>query len=68
MKTKKVLLEKTLVIGLFLLVMVVFSFAERDTRKVFEEHNTKNTVELPKKTVDYTADAILQPVDHHPSN
>lgn len=57
MSMKKTLVERSLVIGLFLLVMIAFSLAERDTRKAFEKYNTKNTVELPKKTVDYTAEA-----------
>jgi hypothetical protein len=55
---KKSLLEKTFVIVLFVLVIVAFSFAERDTQKVFEKYNTKNTVETPKKTIDYTAEVI----------
>jgi hypothetical protein len=37
--------------------MVAFSFAERDTQKVFEKYNAKSTVETSKKTVDYTAEA-----------
>jgi hypothetical protein len=49
--------EKSFVIVLFVLVIVAFSFAERDTQKAFEKYNTKNTVESPKKTVDYTAEA-----------
>jgi hypothetical protein len=56
MSMKKSLLEKGFVIVLFVLVMVAFSFAERDTQKAFEKYNTKNTVEAPAKA-DYTADA-----------
>lgn len=53
---KRTVLEKNFVIVLFVLVMVLFSFAERDTQKLFEKYNTKNTVEMPKQTVDYTAE------------
>ena len=54
---KKSLLEKSFVVVLFVLVMVAFSFAERDTQKAFEKYNAKSTVETSKKTVDYTAEA-----------
>jgi hypothetical protein len=49
--------EKSFVIVLFVLVIVAFSLAERDTQKAFEKYNTKSTVEIPKKTIDYTAEA-----------
>jgi len=57
---KKSLFEKSFVVVLFVLVMIAFSFAERDTQKAFEKYNTKNTVEISKKTVDYTAEASQQ--------
>ena len=53
---KRTVLEKSFVVVLFVLVMVAFSFAERDTQKLFEKYNTKSTVEIPKQTVDYTAE------------
>lgn len=53
---KRNLLEKSLVIVLFVLVMIVFSFAERDTQKLFEKHNTKSTVELRQNKPAYTAE------------
>mgnify|MGYP001135254324 CR=1 FL=1 len=53
---KKNLLEKSFVIVLFVLVMITFAFAERDTQKAFEKYNTKNTVEVPGKTIEYTAE------------
>jgi hypothetical protein len=59
---KKSLFEKGFVVVLFVLVMVAFSFAERDTKKAFEKYNTKNTVELSKKSVDYTAEASQQTI------
>ena len=42
---KKALIERSLVVVLFILVLIVFAFAERDTRKLFERqtHNTVNT-------------------------
>jgi hypothetical protein len=54
---KRTVLEKSFVAVLFVLVIVIFSFAERDTQKLFEKYNTKSTVEAPKQTVDYTATA-----------
>ena len=59
---KKSLFEKSFVVVLFVLVMVAFSFAERDTKKAFEKYNTKNTVEISKKTVDYTAETSQQTI------
>lgn len=53
---KKTVLERSFVAVLFVLVIVIFSFAERDTKKLFELYNTKSTVELPKKTADFTAE------------
>ena len=54
---KRTVLERNFVIVLFVLVMTAFSFAERDTQKLFEKYNTKSTVAIPKQTVDYTAEA-----------
>ncbi|HTM91981.1 MAG TPA: hypothetical protein VL095_06160 [Flavisolibacter sp.] len=54
---KRTVLERSFVVVLFILVMVAFSFAERDTQKLFEKYNTKSTVEIPKQTVEYTAEA-----------
>jgi hypothetical protein len=53
---KRAILEKSFVVVLFILVMVAFSFAERDTQKLFEKYNTKSTVEVAKQTVEYTAE------------
>jgi hypothetical protein len=52
---KRTVLERAFVIVLFVLVMIAFSFAERDTQKLFEKYNTKSTVEVPKPSVEYTA-------------
>ena len=52
---KRNLLEKSLVIVLFVLVIIAFSFAERDTQKAFEKYNTKSTVEAPAQTDNFTA-------------
>jgi len=54
---KRPLMEKGFVIILFVLVMVAFSFAQRDTRKALEKYDTENTVDISKKTIDYTAEA-----------
>jgi len=57
---KRTVLEKGFVGILFVLVIVAFSFAERDTQKLFERYNTKSTVEISKQKVDYTAEANPQ--------
>lgn len=61
---KRTVLERSFVVVLFVLVMVAFSFAERDTRKLFEKYNTKSTVEIPKQTVDYTAEVPQKTKSH----
>lgn len=52
---KRTVFERVFVIVLFVLVMIAFSFAERDTQKLFEKYNQKSTVEVSKPTVEYTA-------------
>ena len=64
---KRTLLEKSIVLVLFVLVIVAFSFAERDTQKAFEKYNLKNTVEAPKQTTDYTAEAEEKASSHNKS-
>lgn len=58
------MLEKSFVVVLFVLVVVIFSFAERDTQKAFEKYNTKGTVETPKQTGSYTADVSEQKIQN----
>ena len=53
---ERAVVEKGFVIVLFVLVIVAFSFAERDTQKAFEKYNTKNTVETSTQTNNYTAE------------
>lgn len=55
---KRTALEKGFVFVLFVLVIVIFSFAERDTQKAFEKFNTKSTVEAPPQTENYTAETF----------
>lgn len=64
---KRALLEKGIVLILFVLVIVAFSFAERDTQKAFEKYNMKNTVEAPKQPTDYTAEAAEKTNSHNKS-
>lgn len=52
---KKTVFEKSFVIVLFILVMIAFAFAERDTQKLFEKYNTKSTVQTVEKAVEVTA-------------
>jgi hypothetical protein len=58
---KRTVLERSFVVVLFVLVMVAFSFAERDTKKLFEKYNTKSTVEMPAQAPDYTAGIPTKP-------
>jgi len=53
--------EKSLVIVLFILVMVAFSLAERDTKKLFEKYNTKSTVLAPERPMGRTAQIAERP-------
>ena len=57
---KRTVLEKSFVAVMFVLVIIAFSFAERDTQKLFEKYNTKSTVETSKQKVEYTAEATPQ--------
>lgn len=52
---KRAVLERSFVMVLFFLVMVVFSLAERDTQKLFEKRNEKSTVVEFKKAASPTA-------------
>lgn len=53
---KKSLIERSFVVVLFVLVLVIFSFAQRDTQKLFEKYNMKSTVgsqnKVPQVTVE----------------
>ena len=59
---KKALVERNMVVILFVLVMVVFSFAKRDTAKLFENNNVKAVTDLsfPPKRVLAEVKAPLQ--------
>lgn len=43
---KRALLERNVVVVLFVLVMIIFSMAKRDTTKLFEQNNIKNVTEV----------------------
>jgi hypothetical protein len=64
---KRTFLEKSIVLVLFVLVIVAFSFAERDTQKAFEKYNMKNTVEVPKPSTDYTAEVAGKTTSYNKS-
>ena len=55
---KKTLLEKSIVFILFVLVLIVFSFAQRDTTKMFRQYKMQNMAHA-KKASDYTASAAV---------
>jgi len=57
---KRALLERSFVGVLFVLVMVVFSLAERDTQKLFEKRNEKSTVVEIKHKPALTAETIIK--------
>ena len=63
---KRTVLEKGAVVVLFLLVLVVFSFADRDSKKLAELYNTKITAGVSKKASDHvTASVDLQHCSGH---
>ena len=62
---KRSLLEKGFVVVLFVLVMVAFSFAQRDTQKAFEKYNVKSTVQTLTPKADYTAEASEKSTIHN---
>lgn len=62
---KRTVLEKSFVIVLFVLVIITFSFAERDTQKAFEKYNTKSTVETPLHQDNFTAEASDKKESHN---
>ncbi|MFL5740662.1 MAG: hypothetical protein ACJ75B_10625 [Flavisolibacter sp.] len=47
---KKVVTEKSIVLILFLVVLLVFSLAERDTRKIIRQYSKDQTVMKPSST------------------
>jgi hypothetical protein len=58
---KKALVERRIMAVLFVLVLVVFSFAERDTKKLMKQYHTENTAGAVKKLQDFTASFPEQP-------
>lgn len=62
---KRTILERSFVVVLFVLVIIAFSFAERDTQKAFEKYNTKSTVETPKQTANYIAETSKETATHN---
>lgn len=48
---KKAVFERNVVVVLFLMVLVIFSFAQKDSKKIAPLYtNTASTYELPKQT------------------
>ena len=62
---KRTILERSFVVVLFVLVIIAFSFAERDTQKAFEKYNTKSTVETPEQTASYIAETSEKTATHN---
>lgn len=62
---KKEGVEKNLVVLLFVMVLVVFSFAERDSKKLDKLYNT---VQLVKKGSDNVAAHIMQVEERSAAN
>ena len=63
---KRALVERCAAIVLFVLVLVVFSFAERDTKKLVEFYNSKNSAVIPVKTPEYSASVTELPAPGRP--
>ena len=64
---KRAVIERNIVVVLFILVLIAFSFAERDTQKAFEKFNVKSTVQTLAPKVDYTAEASERSTIHKKS-
>lgn len=65
MTMKKALVERSIVFVLFVLVMVVFSFAERDTKKIFQQ-NPRGTVILVPETPELQYPGKAEPIAQFP--
>ena len=57
---KKSLIERSFVVVLFVLILVIFSFAQRDTQKLFEKYNMKSTVGIQNKMPQVTVEEAGQ--------
>ena len=58
-------IERNIVVLLFVLVLVVFSFAERDSRKL---ERLYTTAQLLKKNASLHSEVATQPLPAHDSN
>jgi hypothetical protein len=63
MKMKNNLVEKGFVIVMFVLVLVVFSFAQRDTEKLIEFYSAGTSAEVTAKENKLTAGYIISSGD-----
>ena len=61
-KMKRALLEKGTVVVLFILVLVVFSFADRDTKKMVDLYNRKSVQEAVDTGKNQMAEAVQIPL------
>lgn len=52
---KRSLLEKNIAAGLFVLVLIVFSFAERASKRIEPLYNTQTEVFVPEPATQFTA-------------
>jgi hypothetical protein len=59
---KRALVERNIVVVLFVLVLVVFSFAERDTQRLIEFYNTRNTTEIKTPATNLIASEKEKPL------
>ena len=55
---QRAIVERNLVVVLFILVLVVFSFAERDTKKLDKLYSKYQSFELVKKQKNLAATSI----------
>jgi hypothetical protein len=58
---KKAFVERSLAAMLFVLVLVVFSLAERDTQKLMEQYTSRPASSVQQKAGDLTASLPVPP-------
>jgi hypothetical protein len=63
---RRAIVERFAAIVLFVLVLVVFSFAERDTKKLVQFYNSKNSALTPVKSPEFTAATMELPAPVRP--
>ena len=58
---KKAFFERSLAALLFVLVLIVFTLAHRDTQKLLDQYNSRNVTAVEKKAGNLTAEVAVNP-------